>query len=238
MAEYLAPGVYVEETSFRSPSIEGVGTTTTGFAGPTLTGPVGQTPQLLTSFGDFANIYGGFDDLSITVGSETGIPNYMALSVKAFFDNGGSMLYVSRVFAPNSSTDTGVATVGNKNVQVSGRFPGSFLNGENVTVSLRATKTQSVSNLPAGSLLAVLAAPLTLAQPVPDTKGTSVTVSAPVSAAPPFPILIDNEIMTVTAVDATKTNLTVTRGTPASPHNAGAPAFMPIGNLAAAQWTE
>ena len=33
MPEYLAPGVYVEEVSFRSKSIEGVPTSTTGFAG-------------------------------------------------------------------------------------------------------------------------------------------------------------------------------------------------------------
>jgi phage tail sheath protein FI len=33
MPEYLAPGVYVEEVSFRSKSIEGVATSTTGFAG-------------------------------------------------------------------------------------------------------------------------------------------------------------------------------------------------------------
>ena len=35
MPEYLAPGVYVEEVSFRSKSIEGVPTSTTGFAGMT-----------------------------------------------------------------------------------------------------------------------------------------------------------------------------------------------------------
>ncbi len=35
MPEYLAPGVYVEEVSFRSKSIEGVATSTTGFAGMT-----------------------------------------------------------------------------------------------------------------------------------------------------------------------------------------------------------
>jgi uncharacterized protein len=45
MAEYLAPGVYVEETSFRSKSIEGVGTSTTAFAGPTRKGPVGDAPE-------------------------------------------------------------------------------------------------------------------------------------------------------------------------------------------------
>ena len=32
MPEYLAPGVYIEEVSFRSKSIEGVGTSTTAFA--------------------------------------------------------------------------------------------------------------------------------------------------------------------------------------------------------------
>ena len=40
MPEYLAPGDYVEEVSFRSKSIEGVPTSTTGFAGMTRYGPV------------------------------------------------------------------------------------------------------------------------------------------------------------------------------------------------------
>ena len=39
MPEYLAPGVFVEEVSFRAKSIEGVSTTTTGFVGPTRYGP-------------------------------------------------------------------------------------------------------------------------------------------------------------------------------------------------------
>ena len=58
MPEYLAPGVYVEETSFRAKSIEGVGTSTTAFVGPTRTGPVSggeeapERPELLTSFGE------------------------------------------------------------------------------------------------------------------------------------------------------------------------------------------
>ena len=40
MPEYLAPGVYVEETSFRSKSIEGVSTSTAGFIGPARFGPI------------------------------------------------------------------------------------------------------------------------------------------------------------------------------------------------------
>jgi hypothetical protein len=102
MAQYLAPGVYVEEVSFRAPSIEGVGTSTAAFAGLTLTGPVNQAPELLTSFGDFQNVYGGYDNLAIDKGDPTSAKNtnYLALSVKGFFDNGGSELYVSRVFTP------------------------------------------------------------------------------------------------------------------------------------------
>src|SRR5277367_3169594 len=115
MPEYLTPGVYVEEVSFRAPSIEGVGTSTAGFAGVTLTGPTNTTPELLTSFGDYQNIYGGYDGFTLNNNKDTTDPtnvNYLSLAVKAFFDNGGSQLYVSRVFAPNSATDTGIATSG------------------------------------------------------------------------------------------------------------------------------
>lgn len=90
MPEYLAPGVYVEETSFRAKSIEGVGTSTTGFAGPTRKGPVGGIPELLTSFGDFERIYGGLGDLGFGL-------NFLAHAVRAYFDNGGARLYVARV---------------------------------------------------------------------------------------------------------------------------------------------
>lgn len=90
MPEYLAPGVYVEEVSFRAKSIEGVGTSTTGFVGPTRRGPIGGLPELLTSFGDFERIYGGLDNLGFGL-------NYLAHAVRAYFDNGGARLYVARV---------------------------------------------------------------------------------------------------------------------------------------------
>ncbi len=89
MAEYLAPGVYVEETSFRARSIEGVSTSTAAFVGPTLKGPVGETPEILTSFGDFERIYGGLENLS------SGL-NYVAHAVRNYFDNGGSRLLVGQ----------------------------------------------------------------------------------------------------------------------------------------------
>ena len=58
MPEYLAPGVYVEETSYRSKSIEGVSTTTTGFIGPTRYGPLKLDPDIITSLGEFERVYG------------------------------------------------------------------------------------------------------------------------------------------------------------------------------------
>lgn len=190
MPEYLAPGVYVEEVSYSAPTIEGVGTTTTGFAGPTLTGPVsgmpygglptndepiagspGATvPQLLTSFGDFQNIYGGFANLAMTLNPNTPNPagniNYMAMAVQAFFTNGGAELYVSRVYSNNAGATSGTidpgiatsATASASNVVVAGRFPGAFLNGQTVTVALTASKVlnfNNLANLPSGSLLAV-----------------------------------------------------------------------------------
>ncbi|PZV06023.1 MAG: phage tail protein [Leptolyngbya sp.] len=95
MPEYLAPGVYVEETSFRAKSIEGVGTSTTGFVGATRYGPVSGEPELMTSFGQFERIYGGLDLLDYP---DNEVVNYLAHAVRAFFDNGGSRLYVARAY--------------------------------------------------------------------------------------------------------------------------------------------
>ena len=101
MPEYLAPGVYVEETSFRSKSIEGVSTSTAGFVGPALFGPISGTPELITSFSDFTRIYGGLNDLEFDEGVQT---NYLAHGVRAFFEEGGRRLYVQRVFRPAGGT--------------------------------------------------------------------------------------------------------------------------------------
>lgn len=103
MPEYLAPGVYIEEVSFRPKSIEGVSTSTAGFAGPTRYGPTEGEPELLTNFGDFQRIYGGIDSLDFENEDES--INYMAHAVRAFYDNGGRRLYVSRVYQPLNPTD-------------------------------------------------------------------------------------------------------------------------------------
>ncbi len=63
MPEYLAPGVFVEEVSYRAKSIEGVSTTTTGFVGATRFGPIDIEPDVITSLVEFERIYGGRQQL-------------------------------------------------------------------------------------------------------------------------------------------------------------------------------
>jgi hypothetical protein len=130
MPEYLAPGVYVEEVSFRAKSIEGVSTSVAGFIGPTRFGPVGDEPELLTSYADFSRIYGGIDRLVFNdTGTTEEQDNYMAHAVRAFFDNGGSKLYVTRVYEPDtpSDPDSGKASlaIGSPvDLVLRARFPG------------------------------------------------------------------------------------------------------------------
>ena len=104
MPEYLAPGVYVEEVSFRQKTIEGVSTSTTGFIGPTRFGPLLGEPELITSFTDFERIYGGIDQLEF---EDEPLPmdNHVAHAARAFFQEGGQRLYVART---SGATDSGV----------------------------------------------------------------------------------------------------------------------------------
>src|SRR6476660_9127406 len=129
MPEYLAPGVYVEEVSYRSKSIEGVSTTTTGFIGPTRYGPVAQPPQLVTSLIEFERMYGDRQQL---VYDDVGTPmhNYMWHAVRAFFEEGGKRLYIKRVFngdldADAATHDLGGGAAGGDGVTIRARFPGA-----------------------------------------------------------------------------------------------------------------
>ena len=109
MPEYLAPGVFVEETSFRQKTIEGVSTSTTGFVGPCRFGPVNGEPELLTNFADFERIYEGIDQLNLSFDSgRVRTHNYLAHAVRAYFEEGGRRLYVSRVYNPPDGS-TGIA---------------------------------------------------------------------------------------------------------------------------------
>lgn len=94
MPEYPAPGVGIEEASFRLYSIQGVSTSTAGFAGPTLVGPAGDSSGVLTGMVDFEREYGGGGELTFADGSR--LPNFMWHGARAFFANGGRRLHVAR----------------------------------------------------------------------------------------------------------------------------------------------
>lgn len=134
MPEYLAPGVFVEEVSFRAKSIEGVGTSVAAIVGPTRTGPLRGQPEVVTSFAEFQRIYGDVEDLVLGGSAEH---NHTAIAAKAFFDNGGKQLFVSRIANGVNNTDplhagssAAIATRADANdvVTFSARFPGAIGN--------------------------------------------------------------------------------------------------------------
>src|SRR6266567_77451 len=116
MPEYLSPGVYVEEVSFRAKFIEGVSTSTCGIVGRTSFGPTAGRPEVITSFSEYVRQYGDWEDIRYIDG--TPHVNYTAHAVRAFFDNGGKRMYVSRVFKANTGApvsgmnDSGIALAG------------------------------------------------------------------------------------------------------------------------------
>lgn len=162
MAEYLSPGVYVEETTFRAKSIDAVATSTTGYAGMTRYGPVRYAggpsfsePRLITSFTEFERVYGGLEPLKYGrgAGPPTSEP-YLAHAARMFFLNGGKRLYVSRVFAPTPGT-TGVAgfTVNfpGDHAAWKARWPGEF---GKVLLRVRPHRKRNVATVVGGAIAA------------------------------------------------------------------------------------
>lgn len=92
MADYLSPGVYVEEIDNSPRSIEGVGTSVAGFVGMAEKGPTVGADTLITSFSSFQKNYGGFLS-EFTHGSN----RFLAYAVEQFFANGGTRCFISRV---------------------------------------------------------------------------------------------------------------------------------------------
>ena len=104
MAEYLSPGVYVEEFDSGANPMEGVGTSTAGFVGLAERGPIEGVPQLITNIADFRRTYGGYL-------SENEFGNYRFLSyaVESFFVNGGARCFVMRVAPSDAKPAVGYA---------------------------------------------------------------------------------------------------------------------------------
>lgn len=130
MAEYLSPGVYVEEFESGAKPMEGVSTSTAGFIGLAEKGPVEGVPQLVTNIADFRRIYGGY--LSE---NEYGTYRYLAYAVEHYFLNGGSRCFVTRVAPKDAACAVGFASLKEDAViQMMAKNPGMW--GNNIRVTL------------------------------------------------------------------------------------------------------
>ena len=98
--QYLSPGVYIQEEDSGLQPIEGVSTSTSGFVGMTVRGPISGPPVLVTSFSDFTRQFGGFIPDSTTFHDY----RYLPYAVKGFFDNQGTLAYIVRVPGQGNAT--------------------------------------------------------------------------------------------------------------------------------------
>ena len=97
MAEYLSPGVYVEEFDSGPKAMEGVSTSTAGFIGLARRGPVTGKPVLITGISQFRSVFGGYLDAAVKY-------RHLAYGIDQFFTNGGSCCYVMRVASASDTT--------------------------------------------------------------------------------------------------------------------------------------
>ncbi|MEG2440001.1 MAG: phage tail sheath subtilisin-like domain-containing protein [Acetivibrio sp.] len=149
MAEYLSPGVYVEEFESGGKPMEGVGTSTAGFIGLAERGPVEGVPQLVTNFADFKRKYGGY--LSE---NEYGEYRFLAYAVEHFFINGGARCFISRVAPSTAKCSEGCApSKVSPVIKFKAKNPGMW--GDNIRVvispaSKAKTQVLEIINSPTG----------------------------------------------------------------------------------------
>lgn len=125
MAEYLSPGVYVEEFESGMRPMEGVSTSTAGFIGLAEKGKTVGTPEFVSSFADFTRKFGGY-----LPEKPYGDYRYLAYSVEQFFANGGARAYIMRAVAG----DAAAASVKVGPLTISAKNPGKWGNEIKVSV--------------------------------------------------------------------------------------------------------
>ncbi len=125
MAEYLSPGVYVEEFDSGATPMQGVSTSTAGFIGLAERGPVIGVPQLVTSFADYKRMYGGYL-------SEAGFgtARFLPYAVEQFFANGGSRAYIMRAVPGDAKAGSVTSGV----LKITAASPGAWSENMRVTV--------------------------------------------------------------------------------------------------------
>lgn len=137
MAEYLSPGVYVEEVESGALPMEGVSTSTAGFIGMAERGPVIGRPQLVTNFADYQRMYGSY--LSE---AKYGDYRFLPYAVEQFFLNGGSRAFIMRVVPQGAKCS---ATSGSAVLKFTAANPGEWGDRLRVTITPASkAKTQAL----------------------------------------------------------------------------------------------
>ena len=137
MAEYLSPGVYVEEYDSGATPMQGVSTSTAGFVGLAERGPVIGQPQLVTSFSDYKRMYGGY--LS---DAAYGSNRFLPYAVEQFFANGGARAYIMRAIPADAKAGSVTAGV----LKITAASPGAWAEDLRVTIAPASkAKTQVLS---------------------------------------------------------------------------------------------
>ncbi|MCD6056938.1 MAG: putative phage tail sheath protein [Thermomicrobiales bacterium] len=202
MPELLHPGVYVLEIPSGVRPIEGVSTSTAAFIGMTDKGSLPGTllpngkvarPVLVTSFTDYVRQFGGFR-----------LDSFLTYAVQAFFNNGGSRLYIVR--AANGATpplrsmvglDSVAVTTTSAQVQLNAFQPGAWSNllsvaigsasgGNENNLDLIVSARTGVNTLVEVERLSDL--PFATAKTVINTTSKFVRPDAPTTAFPARPV--------------------------------------------------
>lgn len=147
MAEYLSPGVYVEEFDSGPTPMQGVGTSTAGFIGVAEKGPISGVPILVTGPADFTRKFGGY-----LHESEFGEYRFLAHAVNHFFINGGSRAFVMRVAPSDAQVAKAKCAKGKEGVlEIEAKNPGSWGNTIILTFeSASDSKTQILEDMGEG----------------------------------------------------------------------------------------
>lgn len=90
MADFLSPGIFIEEVNTNGTTVQAVGTSTMATVGWTERGPT-NVATLVTNIDDFQRKFGEYTNDSL-----------VPIEVQAFFNNGGSRAYVVRVVPTDS----------------------------------------------------------------------------------------------------------------------------------------
>lgn len=132
MANYLHPGVYVEDKNFGEvPIMEGGATSIGAFVG--FTHRVKKEPVLVTSWTDFVN------KTSLGVSTPFMKNSYLAYSVYGFFNNGGQVAYIVSATDGTEEYAKGVIHVDEnqeqKEISFTAKDAGSWANGLEIKIS-------------------------------------------------------------------------------------------------------